>query len=136
MKPDSFVLSNNDCRHRKLIDLLDENGFKPITVQKDDPGFMNLNFLTYFRFKLPLEEFKGRNPGGTLPSTGVTLSSDKTGKTPLDYVSCVSEAFKRIKKGSRKHRRILLKQKPRGTPTYKSKMEKRIGLTFKQGYVN
>ena len=68
-----------------------------MTVLKDDPDFINLNFLSYFRFKLPLEELKGRNPGGTLPSTGVTLSSDKTDKIPLDYFSCVSEAFKNIK---------------------------------------
>ena len=98
MKPDSFVLSNNDCRHRKLIDLLDENGFKPTTVLKDDPGFMNLNFLTYFRFKLPLEEFKRSNPGLRLTSTGFTLPSDKTSKTPLDYVPCVIEAFKQTKR--------------------------------------
>ena len=39
MEPESFGLSNDDCRHRKLLDLLDENGFKPLTVLNDDPGF-------------------------------------------------------------------------------------------------
>ena len=59
---------------------------------------------------MPLEEFKERNPGLRLMSTGVTLPSDKTDKTPLDYFSCVSEAFKRIKKGSSYYRIILLTQ--------------------------
>ena len=71
-----------------------------------------------------------------LTSTGVTLPSDKTGRTPLDYVSCVSESFKRISKGSRYYRRVLLLHKPRGTTTYRTRMEKRLGVTLKQSYVN
>ena len=39
LEPESFGLSNDDCRHRKLLDLLDEIGFKPLTVLNDDPGF-------------------------------------------------------------------------------------------------
>ena len=39
LEPESFGLSNDDCRHQKLLDLLDENGFKPLTVLNDDPGF-------------------------------------------------------------------------------------------------
>ena len=62
--------------------------------------------------------------------------SDKTGKTTLDYVSCASESFKRIQKGSSYYRRILLIQKPRGTTTYKSKMKKRLGVNLRQDYVN
>ena len=61
------------------------------------------------------------------------------GKILLNYISCVSESFKQIKKGSSYYRRILLIQKPRGTITYKSMMEKRFGvtgMTLKQGYVN
>ena len=46
---------------------------------------------------------------------------------PLDYVSCLSEAFKRIKKGLSYYRSILLNQKPKSTITDKSKMEKRLG---------
>ena len=90
MKRESIVLSNDDCRQHELLDLLDLKGFKPITVLKDDPGFKNLIFLTQFKLKLPLEEFKRRNPGLSLTSTGVTLPSDKTDKTPLDYILCVS----------------------------------------------
>ena len=63
---------------------------------KDDKGFMNLNWFNYFRLKLPLENF---------------TTSDKIGKTPLAYISCVRESFKRIKKGSSYYRRILLTQK-------------------------
>ena len=90
---------------------------------KDDPGFMS---LTYFRLKLLLEEFKRRNSGLRLTSTGVTLPSDRTSKTPLDYV-CVSLS-KKNQKGFQGLQKILLKQKPRDTITYKSKMEKRLGI--------
>ena len=43
------------------------------------------------------------HPGLRQTSTGVTLPSNKTGKIPLDYVSCVSEVFKRIKKKVQVH---------------------------------
>ena len=33
LKPQSFGLSNDDCRHRKLIDMLDEQGFKPLSAK-------------------------------------------------------------------------------------------------------
>ena len=42
-KPEQFGLSNDDCRHKKVIDLLDENGIKPIKVLKDDPNFAKLH---------------------------------------------------------------------------------------------
>ena len=114
LKPEQFGLSNDDCRHKKVIDMLDENGIKPLSVLKDDPGFAKLNWFSLFRLKTPLEKFSSRNDltlrstGVTLPSvktgktpldhaslmsTGVTLPSEKTCKTPLDYVSCISEAF-------------------------------------------
>ena len=82
-----------------------------------------------------MEKFSNRNDL-TLTSKGVTLPSDKMGKTPLDYVSCISDSFKRISKGFSYYRKILLLHKPKGTITYKSKMEKRLGVTLKQGYVN
>ena len=47
LKPESFSLSNNDCRHRKLIDMLDKQGFKPLSVLKDDPGSSNLNWFIH-----------------------------------------------------------------------------------------
>ena len=37
LKPELFGLSNNDCRHKKVIDMLDEQGFKPLSVLKDNP---------------------------------------------------------------------------------------------------
>ena len=61
--------------------------------------------------------------------------SEKTGKTPLDYVPCISEAFQRITKGSSYYRRILLLHNPKGITTYKAKMEKRLGITLRQSYV-
>ena len=70
-----------------------------------------------------------------LKSTGVTLPSEKTGKTSLDYVPCISKAFKRITKGSSHYRQILLLHKPKGATNYKSKMEKRFGTTLKKSYV-
>ena len=39
LKPESFGLYNYGSRRCKLLDLLEENGFKPLTVLKDDPGF-------------------------------------------------------------------------------------------------
>ena len=36
MKPDSFSLFNDDCRHRKIIDKLDKQCFKPLCVLIDD----------------------------------------------------------------------------------------------------
>ena len=35
---------------------------------------------------------------------------DKQGKTPLDYVSNIVDAFKRIKKGSTYYQRILVQK--------------------------
>ena len=76
--------------------MLDERGFKPLSVQKDDPGFAKLNWFSHFRLKTPLEKFSSRNDR-TLTSTGVTLPTDKTGKAPLDYVLYISDSFKREK---------------------------------------
>ena len=93
-----------------------------------------LNWFSLFRLKTPLEKFSSRNDlslrstGVTLPSvqtgktpvdhvslssTGVTFPSEKTGRTPLDYVPCISEAFQRINKGSSYYRQILLLHKPK-----------------------
>ena len=98
--------------------------------------FAKLNWFTYIRLKTTLEKFGSRNPGLSLTSKGVTLPSNKTGKTPLDYISCASESFKGIQKGSSYYRRILLIHKPRGMTTYKTKMEKRLGVKPGKGYVN
>ena len=66
--------------------MLDENGIKPLSVLKDDPGFAKLNWFSLFRLKTPLEKFSSRNDL-SLRSTGVTLPSVQTGKTPVDHVS-------------------------------------------------
>lgn len=79
--------------------MLNKQGFKPLSVLKDDQDFAKLNCFSHFRLKTPMEKFSSRSDL-TLISTGVTLPSVKTGKTPLDYVSCISEAFKSISKGS------------------------------------
>ena len=65
-------MSYNDYRYRKVRDVLDEKGFKPLSVLKDDPGFAKLNWFTYFRLKTTLENFGNQNPGLSLTSKGVT----------------------------------------------------------------
>ena len=65
-------MSYNDYRYRKVRDVLDEKGFKPLSVLKDDPGFAKLNWFTYFRLKTTLENFGYQNPGLSLTSKGVT----------------------------------------------------------------
>ena len=99
LKPESFGLSNNDCRHKKVIDMLDKRGFKPLSVLKDNPSFAKLNWFSQFRLKTSLEKFSSRNDL-TLTLTGVAIPSNKMGKTPLDYVSCTCDSFKRVSKGS------------------------------------
>ena len=88
--------------------MLDEQGFKPLSMLKDDPGFAKLNWFTHFRLKTILEKLSIRNPDLKMTSIGVTLPPDRTGRTSLGYVSCVSESFKQISKGSSYYRRILL----------------------------
>ena len=41
-----FRVSNDDCQHKKVIDMLDERGFNPLSVLKDDPGFAKLNWIS------------------------------------------------------------------------------------------
>ena len=62
--------------------MLDENGIKPLNVLKDDPEFAKLNWFSLFRLKTPLEKLSSRNDL-SLRSTGVTLPSVQTGKTPV-----------------------------------------------------
>ena len=74
-------------------------------------------------------------PGLKLNSKGVVTPVDKLGKTPLDYITNVADAFKRIKKGSNYYRRILVQKRPMGKMSFKMKMEKRLDTTLRQGYV-
>ena len=62
LEPESFGLSNDDCRHQKSLDLFNENCFKPLKVLKDGPGSKKIIWLNYFRLETPIEEFKKRNP--------------------------------------------------------------------------
>ena len=66
--------------------MLDENGVKPLNVLMDDPDFAKLNWFSLFRLKTPLEKFCSWNDL-SLRSTGATLPSVQTGKTPVDHVS-------------------------------------------------
>ena len=106
---------------KTVIDLLDHQGLKPINELKDNPDFSELNWLSHFRLS---NAFGKRNHVSTLRSTGVPLPKDgKTGRTPLDYMECPEEAFKRISNGSGYYRRILPLHKPASVVTYKSKLE-------------
>ena len=69
---------------------------------------------------------KNMHPDLKLSPNRVKTSVDKQGKSPLDYIPNVVEAFQRIKKGSNYYGRILVQQKPKGKTTYKGKMEKRF----------
>ena len=83
-----------------------------------------------------IKAFGKRNHVSTLRSTGVPLPKNgKMGRTPLDYMECPEEAFKRISKGSGHYRRILLLHKPTSEVTYRSKLEKRFGVHLRKGYV-
>ena len=64
--------------------MLDENGFKPSSVLKDDPGFAKLKWFSHFRLKTTLEKLSTRNLDLRLTSKGVKLLSGKTGRIPLD----------------------------------------------------
>ena len=65
---------------------------------KDDLDLVNLKFLSYPRLIKPLLQFMARNPDIELNSNRVRITIDKFGRTPLDYISCAVEAFKRIRK--------------------------------------
>ena len=52
-KLEIFGLSNDDCQHKKVIDMFDEQGFKSFSVLKDDQGFAKL-----------VEPFQAQNPIG------------------------------------------------------------------------
>ena len=54
-------------------------------------------------------------PNLELNSKGVNTPVDKQGKTPLDYIPNVVEAFKMTKKGSNYYPRILVQNAPNGS---------------------
>ena len=71
LKPESFGLSNNDCRHKKVINRLDEKEFKPLSMLKDDPSFAKLNWFSHFRLKIALGQLSTTNPDVRLMSKEV-----------------------------------------------------------------
>ena len=96
LRPEEFSLSK-DVRHRKVIDLLDHQGFKPLNELKDDPDFAELNWLSHFRLTNAIKAFGRRNHVSMLRSTGVPLPTDvKMGRAPFDYIECVQKNVQRL----------------------------------------
>ena len=118
-------------RHLKVLDLLDENGVKPLEILKDELGLLKLHYLSYAH--LVVSNMEKVYPELKLKSKGVVTPVDKQGKTPLDYVPNIIEAFIQIKKGSSYYRSLLVQKKPMGKKTFKMKMEKRLNVTLRQG---
>ena len=56
----------------------------------------NLHYLSYARLVLVVSNMEKVYPDLKLKSTGVSTPVDKLGKTPLDYVPNIVEAFKRV----------------------------------------
>ena len=122
INPLDYGLSRTEFRHLKVLDLLDENGVKSLENLKDELGLLKLHFLSYARLVRVLSNMEKVYPGLKLKSKGVVTPVDKLGKTPLDYITNVADAFKRIKKGSNYYRRILVQKRPMGKMSFKMKM--------------
>merc|ERR1711923_675193 len=99
INPLDYGLSRTDHRHLKVLDLLDENGIKSLANLKDELGLSKLHYLSYARLVRVLSNMEKVYPELKLNSKGVVTPVDKSGKTPLDYIDNVADAFKRIKKG-------------------------------------
>ena len=109
---------------------MDENGVKTL---KDEFGPVNLNFLSHFRLERQTLHFKARNPG--LEFNGVATHVDKHGRTPLNYILCIVEAFKRIKKGTSDYR-IIPFRKSLWEDKHKKKNGEKVQYLTPQGYIN
>ena len=62
LEAEFFSLSNGDCRHCQVIDLVDEQGLKWLKELKDVPGFKNLNWFTHYGLKSAVTKFSHRSP--------------------------------------------------------------------------
>ena len=60
LHPEDFSLTK-DARHRKVIDLLDHQGLKPLKGPKDNPDFAVLNWLSHFRLTNAIKAFGRHN---------------------------------------------------------------------------
>ena len=49
INPLDYGLSRTKFRHLKVLDLLDENGIKPLENLKDELGLLKLHYLSYAR---------------------------------------------------------------------------------------
>ena len=49
INPLDYGLSRTEFRHLKVLDLLDENGIKPLDHLKDELGLLKLHYLSYAR---------------------------------------------------------------------------------------
>ena len=56
IQPEDFSLAK-DVRHRKVIDLLDHEGLKPLNKLTDDPDFSELNWLSHFILSNAIKAF-------------------------------------------------------------------------------
>ena len=135
INPLDYGLSRTEFRHLKVLDLLDENGIKPLENLKDELGLLKLHYLSYARLVRVLSNMEKEYPELKLKFKGVVTPVDKQGKTPLDYVPNMIEAFNRTKKGSSYYWRKLVQKKPMGKKTFKMKMEKRLDTMLRQSYV-
>ena len=98
INPEDYGLSRNEFRHLKVLDLLNEDGIKPLETLKDELGLLKLHYLSYARLVRVISNMEKVYPELKLKSKGVDTPVDKQGKTPLDYVPNIVDAFKRIKK--------------------------------------
>ena len=47
INPQDYGLSRTKFRHIKVLDLLDEDGVKPLETLKDELGLLKLHYLSY-----------------------------------------------------------------------------------------
>jgi len=110
------------------VDLLDNNGIKPLESLKDELGMTKLHYLSYARLVRVVSNMEKVYPDLKLKSTGVSTPVDKLGKTPLDYVP-------------NKKRVQLLSEDIGAEEAYGNENlqdedgEKRLNVTLRQGYV-
>ena len=72
---------------------------------------------------------KSRYSDLELRSNGINTPVDKQGRTLLDYISNVVDVFKRITKGSKYYRTILVQKKSKRKVACKDKIEKRFDIS-------
>ena len=81
-----------------MLDLLDDDGIRPLESLKVELGMTKPHYLSYARLVRVVSNMEKVYPELKLEFTGISTPVDKQGKTPLDYVPNVFEAFKQIKK--------------------------------------